>query len=403
MTSPPRPASPDVAEARPQSGLLVWAFSVLSACLAAGYGALFTIVGDYRDAYGISETAIGWVIGIGFIVAFFSQISLGPVGDRGHARLLVIGGVVVNAIGLLLLGFGDDLATITTGRIISGLAIGAAMPAIRRIVVVSSRDDLGRNVGRLLAADVFGFALGPAISAVLVGPYGLAAPFVVIAVASLLAAAATLRIRVVEEAAEPGPRLALDLLRIRPFAGAVVLGATAFLMIGAFDALWDVVHVDLGTADWLANLGITLFAVPLILLAPFGGQLAERIGPFTVAGAGLLAAAAFMMTYGFLPTGTWIFAVAMLHATTDGLSFAASSVAVGMTIPDERQAGAQGVLGGAQALAAGIMAVITGSLYESAGRAAAYGAAAVTMVVLVAIGLWLASSTPATGAARSNR
>ena len=32
--------------------------------LAAGYGVLFTIVDDYRDEYGISETAIGIVIGL---------------------------------------------------------------------------------------------------------------------------------------------------------------------------------------------------------------------------------------------------------------------------------------------------------------------------------------------------
>ena len=47
-------------------------------------------------------------------------------------------------------------------------------------------------------------------------------------------------------------------------------------MIGAFDALWDVVHEDLNTPDWMANLGITLFAIPLVVLGPFGGSLAGR-------------------------------------------------------------------------------------------------------------------------------
>ncbi|MGI9610805.1 MAG: hypothetical protein ACR2NL_11000, partial [Acidimicrobiia bacterium] len=61
----------------------VWVFSILSALFGSGYGVLFTIVGDYRDEYGISETTVGWIIGIGFIVAFVSQITLGPVGDRG--------------------------------------------------------------------------------------------------------------------------------------------------------------------------------------------------------------------------------------------------------------------------------------------------------------------------------
>ena len=54
------------------------------AALAAGYGVLFTIVADFRDEYGISETAIGFVIGLGFIAGFLSQIVLAPLADRGH-------------------------------------------------------------------------------------------------------------------------------------------------------------------------------------------------------------------------------------------------------------------------------------------------------------------------------
>ena len=374
--------------------MLIWAYSALAACLTAGYGALFTIVGDYRDAYGISESTIGLIIGIGFIAGFAAQLVIAPLGDRGHARTLVLVGVIVNAVGLVMMGFGTTATTIIIGRIVSGLAIGAANPAIRRIVVVSAPGDVGRNLGRLLSADVFGFALGPAISAVVVGPFGLAAPFLVIAAASVVTVALTLGVPVAHDTAEdpgPGQRLAVDLLRHGPFAGAVVLGASAFLMIGAFDALWDVVHVDLGTADWVANLGITLFAVPLVILGPVGGRLAQQIGPFRIASAGLAAASVFMAAYGILPTGMAIFAVAMVHAVTDGLTIAASGVAVALTVPENRQSGAQGVLGAAQALSAGIMAPVTGALYESSGRLTAYATAAVAIAVMAAIGMALAT------------
>ena len=72
--------------------LLLFAFGGLMACLAAGYGVLFTIVDDYRDEYGISETAIGVVIGIGFTAAFLSQLVIAPLADRGHARAMVLFG-----------------------------------------------------------------------------------------------------------------------------------------------------------------------------------------------------------------------------------------------------------------------------------------------------------------------
>ena len=367
-------------------------FSILSASLAAGYGVLFTMGGDFRDEYGISETTFGFIIGIGFLLSFFSQIWIGPYGDRGYARQMVFGGALVNAAGLLMMGFGTSATVIIAGRVISGLAIGAAGPAIKRIVVIGSGPNLGRNLGRLFSADVFGFAIGPVISAILVGPFGIAAPFIVISAATVVVVLLSLRlpIETKSDGAVDRKRFAFDLLLYRPFAGAVMLGVAAFVMIGAFDVLWDLVHTDLGTADWMANLGIALFAIPLVLLGPTAGKLAQRIGPFIVAATGMLAAVFFFGIYGLLTVGGAIFAVTMVHAVTDGLTFAASGVAVGMTAPEERQAGAQGVLGGMQSLGAGIMAPIAGWLYETQGQRTTYWVAGGLILLLVVGGIMLA-------------
>jgi MFS family permease len=376
----------------PSPRMLFIAFGGLMASLAAGYGVLFTIVDDYRDEYGISETAIGVVIGIGFVAAFVSQVLIAPLADRGHARKVVLFGVGINVVGLLLMGFSTTLVPILVGRFISGIGIGAAVPAARRIVILADPNHLGQNLGRLLAAEVFGFALGPAVSALLVGPFGIPAPFIVVAAATVVLLPFVARVAVSEGGPTAHRRLAVDLLKIRPFAGAVVLGAAVFVMIGSFDSLWAVVHSDLGTTKWLANLGITLFALPLIILGPIGGRWAQVYGPFKVAVAGLIGGAVFMSLYGVMPTGGLIFAVAMLHAVSDGFTVSSTGVAVGMTVPEDRQAGAQGVLGGAQALAAGVMAIVTGTLYDHFGRTVAYAVCGIVMLVLVATGTWLARS-----------
>ena len=390
-------STPDVAPAAdrrepPSPTTLFFAFGGLMASLAAGYGVLFTIVDDYRDDYGISETAIGIVIGIGFVAGFLSQVLIAPLADRGHARRIVLFGVAVNVVGLLLMAFSTTLTPILIGRFISGIGIGAAVPAARRIVILADPNHLGQNLGRLLAADVFGFALGPAISALLVGPFGIPAPFIVVAVATVVLLPFVARVQVAESTVRPKRRLAIDLLAIRPFAGAVVFGAALFVMIGSFDALWAVVHRDLGTNEWIANLGITLFALPLIVLGPPGGRLSQVHGPFRIAVVGLSLGALFMSLYGLLPTGTWIFAIAMVHAIADGITVSSSGVAVGMVIPEDRQAGAQGVLGAAQALSAGIMAVVTATLYDNFGRTTAYLVCGAIMLVFVAAGAWLARS-----------
>ncbi|MEO0495180.1 MAG: MFS transporter [Actinomycetota bacterium] len=370
----------------------LWIFAGLSAALASGYGVLFTIVADYRETYGISETAIGWLIGVGFIAAFFSQTLVAPIADRGYARRVIVAGVAINIVGLVLMAFGENLTVLMIGRVVSGIGIGGSLPAIRRVVILTDSENLGANLGRLLSADVFGFAMGPAISAVLVGPYGLAAPFLVVSAATavLLAISQTIHVEETVASSDTPQRLAIDLLANRVVAGAVVLAAGVFLMIGAFDALWDVVHEDLGTADWIANLGITLFAIPLIILGPTSGRLAQNYGPFRIGGAGLLAGAFFIFMYGQLPSGNWIFAFTMGHALTDALSISASGVAVAMAVPEERQAGAQGLIGAAQALAGGLTAGAIGTIYEMSGRETAYTVAAVAMVAFVFAGMWLA-------------
>jgi MFS family permease len=388
ITTPTRDPQPT-----PPSPLVLMAvFGGLSALLAAGYGVLFTIVDDYRTEYGISETAIGVVIGAGFIAGFVSQVVIAPLADRGHAKAVVAAGVAVNVAGLLLMGIGTTLPLILAGRLVSGIGIGAASPAIKRIVILADPDHLGQNLGRLLAADVFGFAMGPAVSAVLVGPFGIPSPFIVVAVATAALLPVVTRVHVTESVDPARRRLALDLLKIRPFAGAVLFGAVAFVMVGSFDALWAVVHDDLGTSEWIANLGIILFALPLVALGPFGGRLAQTFGPFRLGTIGLLAGAMFMFSYGLLPTGGAIFAVAMIHSVGDGLTISSAGVAAGMVVPADRQAGAQGVLGAGQAVAAGVMAVVTGALYESIGRTAAYGVCAGVMVALTGAGAWLARS-----------
>lgn len=369
-----------------------WVFGILAATMSAGYGVLFTVVGDFRDQYGISESAIGVVIGSGFLAAFVAQIFIAPIADRGRARELIVLGVLANVVGMLMIGFGESLTPILAGRVISGIGIGAALPAIKRIVILADPENLGQNLGRLFSAEVFGFAMGPAVSAVLAEPLGLAAPFVVVAAATGVVLPVTFLVSAQSGTVEfSEQRLALDLLRSRAVAGAVVLGAGVFLMIGTFDALWDLVHEDLDTPTWMANLGITLFAIPLVVLGPTGGRLAQRVGPFRIAALGLAIGAFFTFIYGQVPTGTWIFSLSLFHAVGDGLTFSASAIALAMSVPEERQAGAQGVMGAAQALVAGITAIIIGSLYQGAGRAVAYGAGALGMVILIVVGMALAA------------
>lgn len=372
-------------------------FGVVTGALASGYGVMFTVLDDFRDQYGIEAYWLGLIVGIGFLAAVIAQIFLAPLADRGHARKLVIAGLLLDIVGLLAIGFGTVLWVLLAGRVISGIGMGMAFPAIRRIVIVSDPDNIGTNVGLLLASDVAGFALGPAIAAVLVPWLGLASPFVTIALVCALLLPLVVRVRIPETTTVPETvgRLAFDLFADRRIVAGLMMGSAVFLMIGTFDALWVIVLDDLDASEVVANLGITFFALPLIFLGSTGGRLAERFGPFRVGPLGLLLGAGFMFLYGQMPTGMSMLAVGLVHAICDGLTVASAGVAVATAAPEDRQAGAQGLLGAVEATTAGLTAVLAGVLYSVGGRVLAYSVSSIVMIGLAVAAYVLAERSSA--------
>jgi MFS family permease len=365
-------------------------FGVMTAVLASGYGVMFTVLDDFRDEYGIAAHWLGLIVGIGFLAGFFAQIFLAPIADRGYARRMVLIGLSLNVVGLLTMAVGDALPLLLAGRLVSGLGMGMAIPSIRRIVINADPANIGYNVGLLLSADVTGFAFGPVVSALLVPSLGLSAPFFAIAGATAVCIPFVLRLPIVEAVRSDAPRqhLAFDLLGHRPIVAGLMMGSAVFLMIGTFDALWAIVLDDLEASELVANIGITIFALPLIFLGATGGKLAQRVGPFRLGPLGLLFGALFMFLYGFMPTGWAMLMVGTTHAVFDGLTVASAGVAVGMAAPKERQASAQGLLGATESLTGGVTAVLAGVLYSAGGRVVAYTTCAILMVAL-AVGAYL--------------
>lgn len=365
--------------------LKVLQFGVLTAVLASGYGVMFTVLDDFRDEYGISELWLGGIVGIGFLASFVSQVFIAPIADRGRARQLVVSGMALNVVGLLTMAFGESLLPLLAGRLVSGIGVGMALPAVRRIVINADPANVGNNVGLLLASDVTGFALGPVVSALLVPTMGLPAPFVVIAALTVSLMTLVFRVEIVEASRDvPRQRFAFDLLRSRALVAGLMMGSAIFFMIGTFDALWAIVLDDLEASELVANVGITIFALPLVFLGAFGGRLAQRIGPFRLGPLGLALGAVYMGLYGVMPTAWAMLAVAVVHSISDGLTVTSAGVAVATAAPVDRQAGAQGMLGAAETLTGGITAPLAGALYTIGGRELAYSVCTIVMLVMAA-------------------
>ena len=359
-----------------------------------GYGVMFTVLDDFRDKYGITEAQLGIIVGVGFLTGFLSQILFAPLADKGHAKKLVMTGIAIEIVGTLFMAFGQAFLPLIIGRLLAGFGVGISEPALRRILILSDPERMGQNLGLIVSASVAGFTAGPIVSALTADTLGIAAPFLIVAVLLVVVAFGLFNLQFQEANIEDAPtqRLAFDMLRIRPLAGAIVIGLSLFAMIGTFDAVWSVMMDDMKAPTWVANVGISLFAFPMIFLAPRGGRLTQKFGPFKASMTGLSIGAVCLVMYGTLWSPYPMLVIGVIHGVVDGLTVTGGSAAVALVAPRERLASAQGLFGGLQTLMGGIAAVIAGTAYGVIGRATFIWCAG-AMLLFIAIGAWLAKDS----------
>ena len=242
---------------------------------------MFTMLDDFRNNFGIAESALGFIVGVGFFTSFLGQVSIAPLADRGRAQRLIILGLGLEVIGCIGMALGETFIILLISRIIMGFGAGSALPALRRVIIVADPDNFGRNLGRILSFEVAGFASGPVISVIFAEFFGIPGPFIFLATIISLFVIVVSRIAVPETAKEnhPTERFAIDLLKNRAITSGILIGVALFFMIGVFDSLWVLMMDDLDAAQWMANFGVSVFVLPLILLGPFGGKFVQRIGP----------------------------------------------------------------------------------------------------------------------------
>lgn len=146
----------------------------------------------------------GWLTGV-YTAAMFALAPVwGALSDRIDRRIVMLAGLVGGALALTALDVIDGLAGLYAARIASGVFSAAVLPAVLGAVVdLSAPGERHRRFGAVAAATATGFLAGPAVGSVLSSmviapPAGMRlgawlmpdSPFLVVAVISLLAAAA---------------------------------------------------------------------------------------------------------------------------------------------------------------------------------------------------------------------
>ena len=365
---------------------------VAAMALGAGIGLIFPLLAQFQDRYGFSAAGLGLISGASFLAALVSGVLLAGLADRGHARLLLVGGLVLSAAGLFWFAIGTELWQFVGARLLEGLGAGVYFPAARKIITVGDPTQAGRRLGTLTSAELGGFLLGPVIGSALTVLIGLDAPFVLIGVIKLCLAAWLMTVPLPPVEVERGrasPLGSVTMLRRPAVSGAALLSLALFLPVGVYDAMWSRYLTDRGAGTVFIGVGLSLYAVPVILLAPRGGRVADRIGPVRAATWALVLIIPATVAYGILVWPVAITVVAVLEGIPQAVAGPAVQTAMLQACRPSEVAAGQGLANAVNQVGAAATALAAPVVYEATGSAVVFVGIGVVMAVLFAAGLVL--------------
>ena len=369
---------------------------LLTALMSLGYGSVFTLLADIRDKFGFTDGQVGLIAFAGLFTGVLSQLFLARYSDRGYAVVMMRVGIAAAAFGMLWMVFATSLWQWIAARLLLGLGSGMVGPAIRRVIIARDPQRVGANLGRQTAFDVAGFVLGPALAAGLAQLFGLRAPFIVLTVVYVLAVFLVGKVTTAADAAasEISTAKRFSLIRLPAMQSALFAAIAFYLTIGMFEALWSILLRDQGAATWLIGVTLSVFTIPMIVFAPKGGALAQRIGPIRVVTVSITVAAIATCLYGFLPL--WLLIVVSgFHAIADAYTMPANQVAVAVSSPPDQLAAGQGLLGATGLAIAAASALIGSAVYDMYGRSSIFAGTAVLMMICLVLARWRWNAQPA--------
>lgn len=236
----------------------------------------------YAQSQGASLAIIGAMASAYLISNFMFQYPVGWLADRwGRKQVLVVGFLVQAILALAYLFITDPLQFVFL-RLLEGVAAAGVLPAARALIVDEvPPEKRGEAYGIFGAAFNAGFLLGPGIGGLL-ATTGYASAFIGAVVFRIIAIVVTLTLIKVKRplsAATTKRSAAIPFRQLftLPLVGAYLLAFGDYLYLG-FDQtvmpLW--MHDHLGASVAVIGFAYMTWAIPSMILSPFGGRVADR-------------------------------------------------------------------------------------------------------------------------------
>lgn len=314
--------------------------------IALGYGVISPVLPSYARTFGVSITAVTFVI----TVFSLTRLSFAPMSgllvQRLGERRIYISGLLVVAFSTAACGFAHAYWQLLFFRALNG--IGSTMffvSAFGLMIHISPVDSRGRIAGIFTTSFMLGAVGGPAVGGLTVG-MGLTAPFIAYGVA-LLGVAVVLfyGLRNSTLAAPPPPTRSTvtmrQALRIRAYRSVLLSNfATGWSAFGLRVALVPLFITDvMGRGIGVIGVVLATFAAGNALAVIPSGYLSDRMGRRTLLIAGLGASGVATIWLGVVPSLPLFLAAAAVSGAATGIFMSPLQAAVADILGSEARAG----------------------------------------------------------------
>lgn len=231
----------------------------------------------------VPESDLGWIVAAGQVGYLIGLALLVPLGDMLDRRRLIIGHLLLAAVGMFVAAVAPNLLLLLVGLAAAGLFAVVVQTTVAFAADLSTPSDRGRTLGVVTSGVIIGILGARVLAGALAALWGWRSIYVVLAV--LLVVLSTFVLKVLPADQRSGYKTYGDVL-----ASLVLLfrepqfisrGLIAFFLFASFGTLWSGLALPLAAGPWqLSTAQIGLFGI-----AGLAGALgAARAGRWADAG-----------------------------------------------------------------------------------------------------------------------
>ncbi|MGB2517590.1 MFS transporter [Shewanella algae] len=347
-----------------------------------------------QDLKGFSPLWVGIAIGAYGLTQAILQIPMGILSDRIGRKPVILGGLLVFALGSILAAMSDSIYGVVAGRALQGM--GAIAAAVLALAADLTRDEQRTKVMAIIGMCIgFSFALSLLVGPVVAQHLGLSGLFALTAglallgmlIVQLLVPNPVAHAPKGDTMAEPGKlkNMLKDPQLFRLDAGIFIL----HLVLTAVFVALPLDLVDAGLAKekhWMlyfpAFVGAFFLMVPLIII---GVKRNNTKGMFQLA---LLIMLAALLAMALFSHSLWVLAVAIVAFFT-GFNYLEASLPslIAKFCPVGAKGSAMGVYSTSQFLGAFCGGLLGGGAYQIMGAAGVFTVAVVLLIIWLALTL----------------